>query len=110
MSRFILPVNGQVPLDPRTGAFNRPWYLFFQAVFDRIGGADGTGNAVIDAAIDDLRVQVAMLPDSTAALAGLERAFVDFRVAQALIDAAQTAATVALAARVSDLETLGAFA
>jgi len=109
MSRFILPVNGQQPLDPRTGAFNRPWYLFFQAVFDRIGGADGTGNAVIDATISDLRAELATVPDSTAALASLEQAVNEFRAAQAVIDAAQTAATNALAARVSDLETLEAF-
>jgi len=110
MSRFILPVNGQQPLDPRTGAFNRPWYLFFQAVFDRIGGADGTGNAVIDAAISDLRAELATAPDSTAALASVEQAFNEFRAAQTVIDAAQIAATNALAARVSDLETLEAFA
>lgn len=109
MSRFILPVNGQQPLDPRTGAFNRPWYLFFQAVFDRIGGADGTGNAVIDAALSDIRAELAMMPDSTAALATLKTAFEAFQAAQALIDAAQTAATGALAARVSELEVLGAF-
>lgn len=37
--KFMPP---RVPLaDPRTGLISREWYLFFQGVYDRIGGADG---------------------------------------------------------------------
>lgn len=37
--KFIPP---RVPLlDVRTGLISREWYLFFQGVFDRIGGANG---------------------------------------------------------------------
>lgn len=37
--KFIPP---RVPLiDQRTGLITREWYLFFQGVFDRIGGANG---------------------------------------------------------------------
>lgn len=28
-------------MDPRSGLISREWYLFFQAVYDRIGGATG---------------------------------------------------------------------
>lgn len=37
--KFIPP---RVPLlDSRTGLISREWYLFFQGVFDRIGGSNG---------------------------------------------------------------------
>lgn len=37
--KFVPP---RVPLaDPRTGLISREWYLFFQGVYNRIGGADG---------------------------------------------------------------------
>ena len=37
--KFVPP---RVPLlDTRTGLISREWYLFFQGVFDRIGGANG---------------------------------------------------------------------
>lgn len=106
---FVIPQNAQPPLDPRTGSFNRPWYLFFQAVFERIGSATGTGNTVLDAMISDLQVQLATSPDPTAELADLRSDFNAFVSAQALIDAAQTAATVALTSRVADLEVLDVF-
>lgn len=57
---FVIPQNSQQMLDAR-GIVTRPWYLFFQAVFDRIGGANGTGNAVIDQALEDIRVEMAMM-------------------------------------------------
>lgn len=107
-SPFTLPQNSQPIIDAR-GVVNRPWYLFFQAVFTRIGGSNGTGNAVLDGLIDDLQQQLATAPDSTAALAMLQSAFTAFTTAQAAIDAAQTAATNALTLRVNDLEVLGAF-
>jgi hypothetical protein len=37
---FVIPQNSQPPLDAN-GIFNRTWYLFFQSVFQRIGGATG---------------------------------------------------------------------
>lgn len=37
--RFVPP---RVALtDPRTGMVSREWYLFFQGVFNRVGGANG---------------------------------------------------------------------
>lgn len=99
---FVIPQNSQPILDAR-GIVTRPWYLFFQAVFRRIGGANGTGNAVFDAAISDLQTMMQLQPDSTAAVSQLRQDFTAFTVAQAAIDAAQTA-------RIEDLEILGAFA
>lgn len=41
MSEALKFVPPRVPLtDPRTGIISREWYLFFQGVFDRIGGAN----------------------------------------------------------------------
>lgn len=37
--RFVPPRVALV--DPKTGMISRQWYLFFQGVFDRIGGATG---------------------------------------------------------------------
>lgn len=98
---FLLPTNAQQPLDPRTGAFNRPWYLFFQAVFERIGGASGTGNVVLDQLIADLQISSAMDADPVAV--AFKQAFDDYVVAQAARDAAQNT-------RLTDLETLAVFA
>ena len=33
--------------DPRTGMVSREWYLFFQGVFNRIGGSNGAGTSDI---------------------------------------------------------------
>lgn len=47
--------------DPRTGFINREWYLFFQGVFDRIGGATGESTTDLntsmfeDAGIEELK-------------------------------------------------------
>lgn len=100
---FVIPQNAQQPIDPRTGSFNRPWYLFFQAVFDRIGGAGGTGNAALDIALEDIRVQLAVDSDATAAVSTLGQRLTTYQATQAATDAAQDV-------RLSDLETLGAFA
>lgn len=42
-SPFTLPQNSQPIIDAR-GIVNRAWYLFFQSVFTRIGGATGTNS------------------------------------------------------------------
>ncbi len=102
MSVFVIPSNRQIPLDPKTGAFERSWYLFFQAVFDRIGGAGGTGNAVIDAALEDIRANLATLPDGVAQADAIQKAFAAYQVTQAAVDAAQTN-------RIADLEVWEAF-
>lgn len=42
MSESIYFAPLRVPLvDPRTGLMSREWYLFFQAMFFRIGGTNG---------------------------------------------------------------------
>lgn len=47
--RFIPP---RVQLtDPRTGMISREWYLFFQGVFDRIGGTSGSSSTDIVASL-----------------------------------------------------------
>lgn len=103
---FVMPLNSQPVLDAR-GYVTRPWYLFFQAVFRRIGGATGTGNVVLDALISDLQTQAAMQPDGMAytktLFDGLRKELVDFETAQAVVDATQNQ-------RLNDLEVLGAFA
>lgn len=38
-------------LDPRTGLISREWYLFFQGVFDRIGGATGSSTTDLATAL-----------------------------------------------------------
>lgn len=47
--RFVPP---RVALtDPRTGMVSREWYLFFQGVFTRIGGANGASSTDIVASL-----------------------------------------------------------
>ena len=47
--RFIPP---RVQLtDPRTGMISREWYLFFQGVFNRVGGANGASSTDIVASL-----------------------------------------------------------
>lgn len=43
--RFVPPRVQLV--DPRTGVISREWYLFFQGVFNRIGGANGSSSTDI---------------------------------------------------------------
>lgn len=51
-------------IDSRTGLISREWYLFFQGVFDRIGGPLGEGNADLsasmfeDAGIEEIKAAV----------------------------------------------------
>lgn len=47
--RFVPPRVQLV--DPRTGTISREWYLFFQGVFDRIGGAAGISTTDIVASL-----------------------------------------------------------
>lgn len=47
--RFVPPRVQLV--DPRTGMISREWYLFFQGVFNRVGGADGTGTTELEASL-----------------------------------------------------------
>lgn len=48
MSEALKFIPPRVPLlDARTGLISREWYLFFQGVFDRIGGSSGDGIADI---------------------------------------------------------------
>lgn len=37
MKRATLPGPREPALDPRTGTFSRPWILYFQQLFDRVG-------------------------------------------------------------------------
>jgi hypothetical protein len=41
--KFIPPRVSLV--DPRTGLISREWFLFFQGVYERIGGADGSSTS-----------------------------------------------------------------
>lgn len=42
MSNALKFIPPRVQLtDPRTGLISREWYLFFQGLFERVGGADG---------------------------------------------------------------------
>lgn len=75
--RFIPP---RVALtDPRTGMISREWYLFFQGVFNRVGGAGGTGtedlslslfedagSSETNAALFDLGQSVSQYPTNSA--------------------------------------------
>lgn len=47
--RFVPPRVQLV--DPRTGMISREWYLFFQGVFNRVGGADGSSTTDIVASL-----------------------------------------------------------
>lgn len=47
--RFVPPRVALV--DPRTGMVSREWYLFFQGVFTRIGGANGESSTDIVASL-----------------------------------------------------------
>lgn len=45
---FRIPSDRQPFLDSQTGLVSRPWFLFFQGVFLRIGGATGSSTEVAD--------------------------------------------------------------
>jgi len=47
--RFVPPRVQLV--DPRTGMISREWYLFFQGVFNRVGGADGVSTTELEASL-----------------------------------------------------------
>lgn len=98
--KFIIPSDRQPWLDPSTGLITRPWFLFLQGMFTRMGGAAGTGSAAFDAAISDLQMQDAMAESFAPALK-------EQSAAQATALAAQA---IALALAVNDLGTADAFA
>lgn len=110
--KFSFPSDRQPWLDPDTGLITRPWFLFLQNVFSRLGGATGTGNTVLDAQISELQQQVAIsdalapaLAEQAKALQVVGRALDDANVLLSMADVP----SYELAKRVSDLETLGAF-
>lgn len=52
MSTALKFVPPRVPLtDPRTGLISREWFLFFQGVFERIGGATGESTTDLTASM-----------------------------------------------------------
>jgi hypothetical protein len=49
---FFAPLR--VPLtDPNTGLMSRPWYLFFQAMFNRVGGTTGASNDDLEQLVNE---------------------------------------------------------
>ncbi len=46
--RFVPP---RVPITDQRGMITREWYLFFQGIFDRIGGATGPSIPDVDASL-----------------------------------------------------------
>lgn len=52
MSEALKFLTPRVPLvDNRTGLISREWYLFFQGVFDRIGGPTGSSTTDISSSL-----------------------------------------------------------
>ena len=47
--RFVPPRVQLV--DPRTGMISREWYLFFQGVFNRVGGAGGASTLDLEVSL-----------------------------------------------------------
>lgn len=71
MSDSIFFAPFRVPVtDPRTGLMSREWYLFFQALFNRVGGDNAASISDLqqsiplqESSIDALAVQAAALQD-----------------------------------------------
>lgn len=56
MTTFTVPASREpVTYVDKNGktAFTRPWFLFFQGLFDRVGGATGSGIDDISESLDD---------------------------------------------------------
>lgn len=52
MSEAIKFLPPRVALtDPRTGLISREWYLFFQGIFDRVGGATGSSTTDLSSSL-----------------------------------------------------------
>lgn len=67
--RFVPP---RVALtDPNTGMISRQWYLFFQGVFNRIGGSGGVSNPDLEASL----FEDAGSSETNAMIATVEQAF-----------------------------------
>lgn len=68
--RFVPPRVALV--DARTGLITREWYLFFQGVFERVGGASGLSTTDVDAgsfAAMQPAASDALMPDVLQAMA-----------------------------------------
>lgn len=50
MTATNLPSARQAVLDP-SGSFERTWFLFFQTLYDRAGGASGSSTTDIDTSL-----------------------------------------------------------
>lgn len=59
MSKVTLPPPREPAIDPRTNTFSRNWVLYFQQVFDRIGGLDADTIAAISQTISEILQSVA---------------------------------------------------
>ncbi|MGE5650949.1 MAG: hypothetical protein ACM34A_12200 [Bacillota bacterium] len=74
MSGVTLPAPREPAIDPRTNTFSRNWILYFQQVFERVGGGDADTIAAISAFIRQIFQDLA---DNE-----VERAFSDLIVDQ----------------------------
>lgn len=68
MAIALLPPR--VPLvNPTSGVMSKEWYLFFQQIYERVGGADGASNTDLDlsqfndAGIEEARLDIISLRD-----------------------------------------------
>lgn len=55
MTGLQIPANRQPVTEVTAGGtttFTRPWFIFFQAVFDRIGGSNGGSTSDIEESLD----------------------------------------------------------
>lgn len=104
-SIFRVPSDREPLIDPDTGLIGRSWFLFFQDLFRRVGGATGTGNAAIDAALEVMRNELAFVDSADADVAQLRSMLSEIGLHQAMADVPN----YEIVKRVSDLEVLGAF-
>lgn len=80
--RFVPPRVSLV--DPKTGMVSREWYLFFQGVFNRVGGASGESTTDIVASL----FEDAGSSETNAMVFGLEQVVGQYSV-PTLVDAPQ---------------------
>lgn len=59
MSNLTLPPPREPPIDPRTGVFSRNWIIYFQQVFNRIGGSGADTITDISQQLADQAVELA---------------------------------------------------
>ena len=120
--RFVPP---RIAFTDANGVITREWFMFLQGVFDRIGGATGTGNNTLDEfmqfdvreadageinkQLDELRIELSLLPNPTAAVVQLRRITDDLQEIADSLGAAEAARSAELVKRCEAIETLGAF-